>query len=124
MESMGCPWVSDDWRARLEEDGWRAAFYYVIVQGPDREAPTLEVVRHLRSEFGIEHDLHYDPDGHVESTCLDTYEHGWPTHIVVNTDDMLVWCATGGWWDDVALQVHFLRSVCEEGAANDPGYRP
>ena len=122
---MGCPWVSEDWRPVLEEDGWRGAFYYVIFEGESEGAvPTVEQLGKLQSEYGIEHDLYYDPDRRLLETCLDTTIEGLPTVLVVNPDNMLVWCSTSRWMDDLDRDTLMLLSVCEEGAAHDPGYRP
>jgi len=122
---MGCPWVSEDWRPVLEADGWRGEFYYVIYEGEvEGSTPTVEDVRKLQSEYGIEHDLYYDPDRVLLESCLAMTIHALPTVLVVNPDNMLVWCSTSRWRDDVDEDTLMLRSVCEEGAAHDPGYRP
>lgn len=123
---MGCPWVSDEWKPLLEEEGWRGEFYYVIHEGPEHGVPpTVEDVRHLRTAHDIEHDLLYDRDGSFMTGCIySSGVGGLPVEIIVNTDNMLVWCTAGGWYDDITAQAYFLSAVCELGAAHDPGYRP
>jgi hypothetical protein len=126
MESLGCPWVSDAWIPLLAEEGWHGVFYYVIHEGPEHGAPpTAEDARHMRTTLGIEHDLLYDPDGWFSMTCLfTTSATRLPYVLVVNPDNMRVWSSSVRWWDDLVVDSQFLLSVCEEGAAHDPGYRP
>jgi hypothetical protein len=125
MASMGCPWVSDGWMDLVEEEGWRGAFFYAVIEGAeDGSRPTRDEVRYLRSEYGMEHDLLYDPEGLVYASCRDSELPGLPFFFVVNPDDMLVWLSSHTWFDDVGWQARFLVTVCEEGAANDPGYLP
>jgi hypothetical protein len=109
----------------MEERGWRGVFYYAIIDGEERGVPPSRTqVRSFISEHGIEHDVLYDPDGVEESPWEYDWDHGFPGVFIVNPDSMLIWYGGSSWYDHDDSREYMLLTICEEGAASDPGYLP
>ena len=113
--------MPNDWDAWMDARGWRGVLRYAFVDGSESGlAATREEVQWFRDSYGIEYDVLYDAELRYEGA----YPEGFPTLYIVNPDNMLIWHAGGGWFEDDEQMNALLMAVCEEGAANDPDYVP
>jgi len=134
--AMWCPPCNA--AARAENDfiewmdlhGWRVGFMSVLEEDMDGNRATLAHANEWRTMHGIHSDVMYDPMWLYHTAPFRDFwpeegSRGWPTFMVVNPDNMLIWYAFSG-WGGTSEEAFFgaLLEVFEMGAANDPGYLP
>jgi len=109
--------------------GWNVAFMSVLEEDTEGNRATREHAETWRTSHGIHSDVMYDPMWLYHTAPFRDYwpeeeGRGWPTFMVVNPDNMLIWYAFSGWRGSYPMVDFFsgLLEVFEMGAANDPEY--
>jgi hypothetical protein len=136
--AMWCPMCNaaaaeeDELVAWMEEQGWTVEFVTMIEENQSAERPSLEDAEYWQSYHDIEGPVLWDGSGMYDDqpfydTRPEEDPRGWPTFLIVNPDNMLIWDAFSGWYGGTVTQEMFfshLLEILEIGAAHDPGYIP
>lgn len=118
--------------AWMADHGWNVEFLSMIEENRSAERPTLEDANYWKTYHSIEGPIMWDYNWRFHTAPFtDTRPEeplrGWPTFLIVNPDNMLVWDAFSGWYGAPTTQEQFytrILQIFEMGAANDPDYIP
>lgn len=117
--------------AWMETHGWNVAFMSVLEEDSDRLPADRADAETWKTMHGIHSPVMYDPmrlysTAPFRDTWPEEDARGWPTFMVVNPDNMMIWYAFSGWRGSTPQETFFnaILEIFEMGAANDPEYLP
>ncbi len=118
--------------AWMQDHGWTVEFLSMLEENVTAERPTLADAQYWKSYHDIEGPIMWDYNWRFHTApFVDTRPEeslrGWPTFLIVNPDNMLIWDAFSGWYGAPTTQEQFfgrMLQIFEIGAANDPDYIP